>query len=869
MRRHHVPLLLVVACALAIDVPTPPALAASPPHTDLYGDPLPDGAVARLGTVRWRTNLRLGSFSPDGQTVVSLGDVGLVLWDARTGRPVGWSPQDVTVKAAAFSADGKTLIIAGRAAGGGRGAPRAPAAVRRLIRRYEVGTGKLLDAAELTTPGTDRAPSPHGDSLTFARDGQLLLAGDGGKTIRLWDAASGKPLQQVTTEFNYFWPHVAVTGDGKLMAVAQRVPGVAPAGVLHVYDLTTGRLVRRLDGDDYLVYPALSPDGKVLVASASRSWRAWDVATGALRHEAEGQRGPAAFSPDGRYLAVGASPAIRLYDAATFREVRRFAAHGERWVHALAFSPDGKRLASGLDNRVALWDVATGEPVAPLPGHGGPVVGLAFSPDGQSLASGGDTDGTAYVWDVATGRARHQFAGHDRAAASVAFSPDGATLATGDGNPESSIDANEAQIRLWDLKAGRLLRQFTGHLSAVHSLAWSPDGTALASAGGDARARLWEVATGRRLAQARGGYGRRAVSFSADGHALLVANYNGELALWGSDLAGKLHDLGEPGDPGGRRREIAFAALTRDGKAAFSLERDRRRSPDELRRQNAGSGPRPRSECELRVWDAATGHLVRTIDTESSLVLNGIAPYALSPDGKVFAQVADNHREAVIQLYDTDAGKLLAELRGHTAWVTALALSPDGRTLASGSWDTTVLLWDVGRVRLELLWAEWLAGEKDARAAARRLAADPGPGVAPIQERLARAAAAEKGVARLFAGLDDDSFEARERATKELGELGPEAAYALRRALEGDVSPEARIRAGRVLEEIGRRHGDAARYSPQRVRVALSLLEQIESPQAGKALEELAAGDAAATVTRQAKAALERRRQRGAARGQE
>jgi hypothetical protein len=246
-----------------------------------------------------------------------------------------------------------------------------------------------------------------------------------------------------------------------------------------------------------------------------------------------------------------------------------------------------------------------------------------------------------------------------------------------------------------------------------------------------------------------------------------------------------------------------------------------------------------------------------------------VQSYALSADGKALAFTAGNVRQPVIQVWDTDAGKLLATLGGHTGYITALAFSPDGKALASGGWDTTVLLWDVGRARLEFLWAEWLAGEADAGSAARRLAADPGKAVPPIKECLARAAAAEQRVGRLFPALDDDSFEARERATKELGELGPEAVYALRLALEGDASPEARARAGRVLEQIGRRHGDASRFSPQRLQVALSLLEQIDAPAAGKALEELASGDAEATVTRAAKAALERRRQRGASPGKE
>src|SRR5262249_22194916 len=155
-------------------------------------------------------------------------------------------------------------------------------------------------------------------------------------------------------------------------------------------------------------------------------------------------------------------------------------------------------------------------------------------------------------------------------------------------------------------------------------------------------------------------------------------------------------------------------------------------------------------------WDPATGRPLRSVSTPQ--VMQGFAHPALSPDGTTLAAVADDHRQPTIQLWDVDSGKLLARLRGHTSYVGALAFSPDGRLLASGSWDTTVLLWDVTRARLEHLWAEVASGPD----AARRLAADPGKGVAFLKDRLARAAGAEEAVRRLVAKLDDDQFDVRE-----------------------------------------------------------------------------------------------------------
>src|SRR6516225_8861719 len=106
---------------------------------DNYGDPLPEGAVARLGTLRLRHVVRDGSgaacvvFSPDGKTLVSGGDVGVCAWDVTTGRGLGWPRDKAPAAAARFSADGKTLITADN---------------NGSIRHWEVGTGRLIRQTE-------------------------------------------------------------------------------------------------------------------------------------------------------------------------------------------------------------------------------------------------------------------------------------------------------------------------------------------------------------------------------------------------------------------------------------------------------------------------------------------------------------------------------------------------------------------------------------------------------------------------------------------------------------------------------------------------------------------------------------------------
>src|SRR5262249_48616699 len=150
----------------------------------------------------------------------------------------------------------------------------------------------------------------------------------------------------------------------------------------------------------------------------------------------------------------------------------------------------------------------------------------------------------------------------------------------------------------------------------------------------------------------------------------------------------------------------------------------------------------------------------------------------------------------------TSTGEQLLSLRGHTGYMQSLAFSPDGKVLASGSWDTTVLLWDVSRVRLQYLWSQMVGGSDDGARALEGRAATPDEAVPLLTERLRRAAVLEGQLGRLIADLDGDRFEVREQASRDLESLVWAAEVALRRALDGHPSPEARRRIELLLDKL-------------------------------------------------------------------
>ncbi|HEY8505892.1 MAG TPA: hypothetical protein VIL46_15010, partial [Gemmataceae bacterium] len=392
------------------------------------------------------------------------------------------------------------------------------------------------------------------------------------------------------------------------------------------------------------------------------------------------------------------------------------------------------------------------------------------------------------------------------------------------------------------------------------------------------------------------------VSFSADGRRFVAASESSQslkdepIQVWDTE-SGLPAEL--PGQPGAAYR----AALSADGKLLAAASR-----------LNVRGG---QPELHLTVWDVDAGRVLArpehpatavttlafTADGEGLLLADGsgvvrllrwrsgqevrsfgagqemlTAGVVLSPDGRTFAAGVQPQPEAPggksgpakVRVWELASGTLRREWAGHAGSVTALAFSPDGRTLASGSADTTILLWDLypapkaaGPITGEAaegLWAA-LAGE-DGRQAAEaldRLLARPAEAVRLLRDKLkpAAAPAADPGQVReLIAELDAPRFAARERAVAELLRLGRSAGPELERALAGDsLGPEGRERAEAVRARLGREELTAEELRQVR---AVEALERIGSAGARELLRGLAEGDAGAVQTRESKAALER-----------
>lgn len=389
--------------------------------------------------LRTLNGLNAVAFSPDGQRIVSGGDLNtLMLWNAVSGKKIKTLSHNGFVRAVAFSPDGLNLVSGSSDS---------------TIKLWGTSSGKVL-----------RILSGHNNTIravTLSPDGRSIVTGGGGgysngAPLKFWDAERGQELHTIRGRLAGV-DAVAFSPNNQLF-----VSG-SDDSTLTLWNATSGKELRRLSGDSSAGVNAV------------------------------------AFSPDDQTIVSGGGSGganlndftLKLWDVASGKKLRIFSGHSEA-VRSVAFSPDGQRIASGSEDKtIKLWDISNGRELHTLIGHAADVNAVAFSPDGRVIVSG-SSDKTIKLWDVANGRVLRTLKGHGNSVLSVAFSPDGLSIISG---------SDDASIKLWDTASGRELRTLNGHAGAINSVAVFPDGGNIISGSSDGTIRKWDVKTGKEIAQ--------------------------------------------------------------------------------------------------------------------------------------------------------------------------------------------------------------------------------------------------------------------------------------------------------------------------------------------------------------------------------
>ncbi len=519
--------------------------------------------------------------------------------------------------------------------------------------------------------------------------------------IRFWAVDTlGRTSRLRFTLYQFSDRHLATLEEpGTVTSLAFSPGGIlasaAGGSLVKLWDLETRETTARLGPVPPVRAVAISPDGTTLASEHNGTVELWEVATGTNTATLEGRPGDlryraVAFSPpDGATLAVVSGySTVKLWDWATGANYADL--DHDSHVTSFAFSSDGTRLASTSGEVVTLWDPATGEPTGVLEGHTHWVGAVAFSPDGATLASQAGWDGLVKLWDVETQRTVATIE-NVKGGSAMAFSSDGATLACASGY----------LVKLWDVGT-RTQIDSLAHGSSVEVVAFSPDGKTLASGTWKA-VELWDAAEW----------------LNPRPHELVKISGDGQEGSPGATLENPL--VVEVRDQHGNPiagAPVTFAVTEGDGRIGGRFTIENRETDDDgrvisLLTLGTGLGTTtvearllkadpvtfaavtvelpipPVGDRDPRKWhlpDRATVRLGKGSIVEA-LATGGI-PVAFSSDGQRLAVPTS----IGIWLYDAATVGELDLLPGTR--VTSAAFSPDG-TLAAGSYDGTVVLWDV------------------------------------------------------------------------------------------------------------------------------------------------------------------------------
>lgn len=569
------------------------------------------------------------------------------------------------------------------------------------IRLWDVKTGKHI-----------RTLTGHQSNinfLSFSPDGNTLISISSDVTINFWDMAlrelklplanqgviSDKSFPREKIKRTFFSP------DKSILVTA------GESRTIHLWDTTTGKLKHTFSDPEKNIKKTgyvkevdnilFSPDGKSIISLVSDyQIRMWDIASG-KRIRFTGNTGyltNASFSPDGKTLAtVGYPGVIRIWDIASGKLKRTISnlsprdnSHHIDDYNYMTFAANGKKfITTEYNGAIYLWDTVT-KKLHTLLGknssEGSWSSKILVSPNGETIASwNASKDGLIRFWNAITGEHKRTIKDHIRPIRGVEFNRDGSLLASW------SFAREDKGIRLWNVATGRHTQTLIGHKYLIDSVTFSPDGETLISGGQDGTILIWDVNTGKHKTLTDQGVDTErnthsnslmVLMFNSDGSRLATGDKKGIIHLWDSSTW----------------KEI----LTLDGHADTITSIDF--SPDG--RSIASTG----EDGTVRLWDIDTGLQIQSISGDRNMIWHVMFYPNGLPLVTEVPRMNSRYDTEIINLWDLRTGEIIKTLPGHSRKITGLSFSDDGKTLASISFDGTILLWDLTSIIRRVIYSK-------------------------------------------------------------------------------------------------------------------------------------------------------------------